>query len=146
MKLTPGGRYDAEQILEYDPQLQKLTTIGTLFKVRPFSEFFFTVAHFRLQGDPVVQPLSQQIRAIIGYGDLTRKGFNVSGGISYDILTGTSQNEFAQVGYNGSCCGLTFEYRRINLGTVRNENQYRVAFILANLGSFGNLRRQERIY
>jgi LPS-assembly protein len=146
VKLTPGGRYDAEQILEYDPQLQKLTTIGTLFKVRPFSEFFFTVAHFRLQGDPVVQPLSQQIRAIIGYGDLTRKGFNASGGVSYDILTGTSQNEFAQVGYNGSCCGLTFEYRRINLGTVRNENQYRVAFILANLGSFGNLRRQERIY
>jgi len=146
VKLTPGGRYDAEQILEYDPQLQKMTTIGTLLKVKPYSELFFTVAHFRLQGDPIVQPLSQQIRAIVGYGDLTRKGFNASGGVSYDILSGTSQNEFAQVGYNGGCCGLSFEYRRINLGTVRNENQFRVAFILANLGSFGNLRRQERIY
>ncbi len=146
VKLTPGGPYDAEQILEYDPQLQKVTTIGTLLKLKPRGQFSFTVAHFRLQGDPIVQPLSQQIRAILGYGDITRKGFNASGGVSYDILTGTSQNEFAQVGYNGGCCGLSFEYRCINLGTVRTENQFRVAFILANLGSFGNLRRQERIY
>jgi LPS-assembly protein len=104
------------------------------------------VAHFRLQGDPIVQPLSQQIRAIMGYGDITKKGFNASGGLSYDILAGSQQTTFAQVGYNGGCCGLSFEYRRINLGTVRNENQYRVALILANLGTFGNLRRQDRIF
>lgn len=146
VKLTPGGPYDAEQIIEYDPQLQKVTTIGTLLKLKPYGPFSFTVAHFRLQGDPIVQPLSQQIRAIVAYGDLTRPGFNASGGLSYDILSGTAQNEFAQVGYNGGCCGLSFEYRRINLGAVRNENQFRVALILANLGSFGNLRRQERIY
>jgi len=146
LKLTPGGHYDAEQILEYDPQLQKLTTIGTLLKLKPYREFFFTVAHFRLQGDPIVQPLSQQIRAMLGYGDITRKGLNVSTGISYDINSGTLQNQFVQVGYNGGCCGLAVEYRRINLGTVRDENQFRVALILANLGTFGNLRRQERIY
>jgi LPS-assembly protein len=38
------------------------------------------------------------------------------------------------------------EYRRIALGQVRTENQFRVAFIIANIGTFGNLRRQERIY
>ena len=146
LKLTPGGPYDAEQIIEYDPQLQKITTFGSLLKLKPYKQFFFTVAHFRLQGDPVVQPLSQQIRTMLGYGDITRKGLNVSGGVSYDILNGTLQNEFVQVGYNGGCCGLSFEYRRINLGAVRDENQYRVALILANLGTFGNLRRQERIY
>jgi LPS-assembly protein len=146
LKLTPGGRYDAEQILEYDPQLHKLTTIGTLLKLKPYREFFFTVAHFRLQGDPVVQPLSQQIRAMLGYGDITRKGFNISSGISYDVNSGTLQNQFIEAGYNGGCCGLAVEYRRINLGTVRDENQFRVALILANLGTFGNLRRQERIF
>lgn len=146
VKLTPGGLYDAEQILEYDPQLQKVTTLGTLLKLKPYSQFYFTVAHFRLQGDPIVQPLSQQIRAMLGYGDITRKGLNVSGGVSYDILHGSLQNEFFRVGYNGGCCGLSFEYRRINLGTVRDENQYLGALILANLGTFGNLRRQERIF
>ena len=28
----------------------------------------------------------------------------------------------------------------------RNENQFRVAFAVANIGSFGTLRRQERIF
>ena len=145
-RLTPGGRYDAEQILEYDPQQRKVTTIGTLLKVKPYSEFFFTVAQFRLQGDPVVQPSSNQVRAILGYGNLARKGFNVSSGISYDFVSGTLQNQFVQVNYNGGCCGLALEYRRLELGTVRTENQFRVAFVIANIGSFGNLRRQEKIY
>jgi LPS-assembly protein len=146
LRLTPGGRYDAEQILEYDPQLSKVTTIGTLLKMKPYSEFYFTIAEFRLQGDPVVQPPSNQIRAIVGYGDLTRKGFNVSGGVSYDFVADTLQNQFVQVNYNGGCCGLALEYRRLELGTVRTENQFRVAFVIANIGTFGNLRRQEKIY
>ena len=146
LKLTPGGHYDAEQILEYDTQLHKLTTIGTLLKLKPYREYFFTLAHFRLQGDPIVQPLTQQIRAMMGYGEMNTKGINASAGVSYDINSGTLQNQFVQIGYNGGCCGLTVEYRRINLGTVRDENQFRVALILANLGSFGNLRHQERIY
>ena len=146
IRLTPGRRYDAEQILEFDPQLSKVTTIGTLLKLKPYSEFSFTVAHFRLQGDPAVQPSSNQVRAIIGYGDLTRKGFNASAGFSYDFVAGTLQNQFVQVNYNGGCCGLALEYRRLELGTVRNENQFRVAFVIANIGTFGNLRRQEKIY
>ena len=146
VKLTPGGHYDAEQILEYDTQLHKLTTIGTLLKLKPYRQYFFTLAHFRLQGDPIVQPLTQQIRVMMGYGELNSKGFNASTGISYDVNNGTLQNQFVQLGYNGGCCGLTVEYRRINLGTVRDENQFRVALILANLGTFGNLRHQERIY
>ena len=146
LKLTPGGHYDAEQILEYDTQLHKLTTIGTLLKLKPYREYFFTLAHFRLRGDPIVQPITQQIRAMMGYGEMNTKGINASAGISYDINSGTLQNQFVQLGYNGGCCGLTVEYRRINLGTVRDENQFRVALILANLGSFGNLRHQERIY
>jgi LPS-assembly protein len=146
VRLTPGGRFDAEQILEYDPQLQKLTTIGTLLKVKPFSEFSFTAADFRLQGDPIVQPQANQFRAILGYGGLNRKGLNAAAGISYDIDSGTLQNEFAWISYNGGCCGLAFEYRRLELGTVRTENQFRVAFIIANIGTFGNLRRQEKIF
>jgi LPS-assembly protein len=146
VKLTPGGKYDAESIIEYDTQLKKVTTIGTLLKVKPYSEFYATIADFRLQGDPVVQPPSHQIRGIIGYGDLARKGFNLSAGISYDILTNTLLNQFVEVSYNGGCCGLSVEYGRFNLATVRSENQFRVGLILANIGTFGNLRRQENIF
>lgn len=146
VKLTPGGRYDAESIIEYDPQLGKVSTIGTLLKVKPYSEFFATIADFRLQGNPIVQQPSHQIRGIVGYGDIARKGLNVSAGVNYDILQDTLLNQFVQVSYNGSCCGLSVEYGRFNLANVRSENQFRVALILANIGTFGNLRRMEKIF
>lgn len=145
-KINPGGRYDTEQILEYDANLNKVTTIGTLLKVRPYGEFFTTVAHFRLQADPILQPLSNQVRALFGYGALNRKGFNAAAGVSFDITNNALQNQLVQVNYNGGCCGLAVEYRRIALGQVRTENQFRVAFIIANIGTFGNLRRQEKIF
>ncbi|HVM75875.1 MAG TPA: putative LPS assembly protein LptD [Candidatus Saccharimonadales bacterium] len=146
VKLTPGGRYDAESIIEYDPQLSKVTTIGTLLKVKPYSEFFATVADFRLQGNPIVQLPSHQIRGIIGWGDITRKGLNVAAGVNYDILQDNLLNQFVQVSYNGSCCGLSVEYGRFNLANVRSENQFRVALILANIGTFGNLHKLEKIF
>jgi LPS-assembly protein len=144
--VSPGSHYDVEQILEYDPTIEKLTTIGTLLKIKPYSQYFVTVAHFRLDADPILQPLSNQMRALFGYGSLNGKGVSAAAGISYDLTNSTLQNQLMQVSYNGSCCGLAFEYRRIALGQVRTENQFRVAFIIANIGTFGNLRRQEKIY
>lgn len=160
-KVTPGGPYDFEQILQYDPQIQRLTTVGTLLKVKPYSEFFSTIAFFRLNDNPVAadlplspppgfvafnQPLSNQVRALLGYGNLTRKGFNFTTGISYDFTSKILQNQLVQISYNGGCCGLALEYRRIDLGTVRVENRFTATFIVANIGSFGNLRRQDKIF
>ena len=152
LKITPGGRYDFEQILQYDTQIERLVTVGTLMKVKPYKEFFATVAHFRLNDNPILtsssfhQPLSNQIRTLFGYGSETRKGFNFTAGVGYDFTNHTLQNQIVQASYNGGCCGLALEYRRINLGTVRTENQFRIAFIIANIGNFGNLRHQEKIF
>jgi len=145
-KFAPGSKYDAEEIIEYDPQLDKIVTEGTLLKVTPYSEFFATIAHFHIQDDPVLQPLSNQIRALVGWGGFNNKGFNFTGGVSYDIQNTALQNQIVQVTYNGNCCGLSLEYRRIALGQVRTENQFRIAFTIANIGTFGNLRRQEKIF
>jgi LPS-assembly protein len=145
-KITPGGLFDTEQLLEYDPQLRKITVIGTLLKVKPYREFFATIAHFRLQADPILQPLSNQVRVLTGYGSETRRGFNFTTGISYDFTNSALQNQLVQISYNGKCCGLALEYRRIELGQVRTDNQFRVAFIIANIGTFGNLRHQEKIF
>jgi LPS-assembly protein len=51
-----------------------------------------------------------------------------------------------QTSYNWDCCGVSLEYRRFALGAVRNENQFRFSFTLANIGSFGNIRKQEQLY
>jgi len=149
-KLTPGGPLDFEQILEYDTQRGsggQLITIGTLAKIKPYRDFFFTIADFRLDADPLVlQPKTNQIRTLVGYGSETRKGFNITTGISYDITNNALQNQLVQLSYNGNCCGLAVEYRRLALGQVRTDNQFRFAFIIANIGTFGNLRHKERIF
>jgi LPS-assembly protein len=146
VQLMPGGTYDAEQILEYDPEKGRLTAIGTLAKIKPYGNFFATIAHFRVESDPVLQPFSNQVRALVGYGELNRKGLNFQLGVSYDITRDSLQNELAQVSYNGGCCGIALEYRRIALGSIRTENQFRVAFIIANIGTFGNIRHKEKIF
>jgi len=66
--------------------------------------------------------------------------------VSYDFTANDFQNQVAQVTYNGSCCGLGFEYRRLSFGNIRNETRYGFVLRIANLGSAGNLRRQEKIF
>ncbi len=145
--ITPGGRYDAESRIEYDTQRHRLTTIGTLLKMHPHEKITLTLAHFDINENPaILQPRSNQIRALVGYGDQSRQGWNVTAGFSYDVQQRFLQNQIAQIGYNGSCCGLQFEYRRLALGSIRQENQFRVALVIANIGSFGNIKRQDKIY
>ncbi len=146
MKISPGGPYDAEFRLDYDPVRQRITTAESLVKMHPYGKVELTVAHYSIDASALLQPLSNQIRALVGYGDINHKGWSGSLGLSYDIRQGIAQNELAQVSYSGSCCGLAFGYQRLALGTIRTENQFRLALIIANIGTFGNLRRQDKIF
>ncbi len=144
--VTPGGLYDLEQILAYDTYFHRLTTIGTLLKVKPFSNFFATLSHFRIDANNTLQPISNQVRVLAGYGAENRKGFNLTAGVSYDFHTNQLLSQIVQLTYNGGCCGLSVEYRHLALSGVQTENQFRVAFIIANIGNFGNLRRTDKIF
>jgi LPS-assembly protein len=146
LRITPGGRYDGEFRLEYDTVRHEITTAGTLLKMQVSPNFDFTIAHFSIDNSNILQPLANQIRAQIGYGALNRRGWNTAFGFSYDLKQEFLQSQLVQVSYNGSCCGIALEYRRLALRPVRTENQFRVALIIANIGTFGNLRRQEKIY
>ena len=151
--ISPDGKYDAEVRLDYDTVRHRITTAGTLLKIRPTENFNFTVAQFSIDNTAVrapfgavLQPPANQIRAQVGYGASNRRGWNAEGGFSYDVKQDTLQNEFVEVSYNGSCCGISFEYRRLSLGVIRTENQFRVSLNIANIGTFGNLRRQEKLF
>ena len=87
-----------------------------------------------------------QLRVLVGYGQLNKRGLSAASSFGFDANRGSLQYATAQTSYNWDCCGLSLEYRRFALGSVRNENQYRFSFTLANVGAFGNLRRQERLY
>ena len=154
LRIEPGRHFDTQFIVNYDPTRHRLTAVGTLLKLKPWKESFLTLAHYstlRLPLNPPVPPpnfeqRSNQIRVLGGYGEPNRRGWSAEGGISYDFTHQVFQNQIVQVSYNGSCCGIGFEYRRFSFGAIRNENQYSVVIRIANLGSVGSLRRQEKVF
>ncbi|MGH9738659.1 MAG: LPS-assembly protein LptD [Candidatus Acidiferrales bacterium] len=154
LRVEPGRRYDTEFIMNYDPERNRVTAIGTLLKLKPYKASFITLAHFSVLNLPLNPPSpapnfqqrSNQVRTLFGYGDMNRRGWNATFGASYDFTQSVFQNQIAEVTYNGNCCGIGFEYRRFSFGTIRNENQYSVVIRIANLGSVGNMRRQEKIF
>ena len=87
-----------------------------------------------------------QIRLLLGYGVPARPGLSVATNVGLDALGGAIQYAALQTNYNWNCCGLAVEYRKFDLGTVRDENSYRFSFTLANIGSAGNIRRTERLF
>jgi LPS-assembly protein len=87
-----------------------------------------------------------QLRILLGYGGPTKKGFGVAANAGLDLNLEAVQYAALQVQYNWDCCGLSVEYRKYELGSVRNENAYRFNFTLANIGTAGNLRRAERLF
>lgn len=153
LRITPGGRYDAQLRVDFDPKRGQLTAIGSLVKLKPYRASFLTLAHFSTINLPPTnaltgnfQPRSNQVRLLLGYGELARPGWNAALGFSYDVAQRAFQNQVVQLSYNGSCCGIGLEFRRLTLGNVRSENQFRLVLLIANLGSAGNLRRQEKIF
>jgi LPS-assembly protein len=87
-----------------------------------------------------------QFRILLGYGGPTKRGLGVAANAGLDLNRAEIQYGALQLQYNWDCCGFSVEYRKYELGSVRNENAYRFNFTLANIGSAGNLRRAERLF
>ncbi len=87
-----------------------------------------------------------QFRLLLGYGHTNKPGFSAATNLGFDANLNFVQYAAVQTTYNWDCCGINLEFRRFALGSVRNENQYRFTFALANLGALGNLRRTERLF
>jgi LPS-assembly protein len=156
LRFEPGKHFDTQFIVNFDPRHGQLTAVGTLLKLKPYKETFLTLAHFSAVNLPTppqfnpqgfeFEPRSNQVRALIGYGDLTRRGWNATIGASYDLMQHQFQNQVAEVIYNGSCCGVGVGYRKFSFGNIRSENQYLWVFRISNLGSVGTLLRPEKIF
>jgi LPS-assembly protein len=95
---------------------------------------------------PISSQAFNQFRVLLGYGHTNKPGFSAATNIGFDANLNFLQYAAVQTTYNWDCCGINLEFRRFALGSVRNENQYRFTFALANLGSLGNLRRPERLF
>jgi LPS-assembly protein len=123
---------------------------STIFSNYRLGNFFLGGTHTYFRDfftNPIPGPdRFNQFRVTLGYGNLSKRGVNGAANIGFDANLNFLEYAAFQTSYNWDCCGLNFEYRRYALGSVRNENQFRFAFTLANIATFGNLKRQERLY
>jgi LPS-assembly protein len=166
LRIASSSRTDTEWDMDYDFQLGRInaTTLLVNYNLGNFTigggDAFLqipqpppgpltqTIGTCTPATSTTTQPTCQfqQFRVALGYGGLVRRGFSAATNFGIDSETGKLQFASAQTSYNWDCCGLTVEYRRYAIANVRNENLFRFTFTLANIGSFGNLRRQERLY
>jgi len=110
-----------------------------------FAKYFVSVGHTQVRSDPILTAPSNQFRSTVGWGDPNRRGWNAGFSVYSDYKKSVMQFATTQVTYNTDCCGLSVQYRRLNFGT-RDETQFRVAFAISNVATFGTLKRQERIF
>ena len=89
---------------------------------------------------------SQQLQPFLAIGRPSGAGFDFAANAGYDFVLGQLQYGGAQATYNWNCCGLTFGYRRFQLGSIRDETQYLYSFTLANFGSVGDIRRSNSVF
>lgn len=109
------------------------------------ANYFISAGHSQIRDSPVLAPSQNQFHATIGFGNENKRGWNAGFSAFYDYRKGIMTFVTSQLTYNTDCCGFSMQFRRFDLG-FRNENQYRVAFSIANIGSFGTLKHQERMF
>jgi LPS-assembly protein len=164
VRLRSTEHTDIEWDFDYDTVKQRVQSSSVFAEYRQ-GLWFGGVAHQWLvmpyeSGVPLTMPppvggvpfnglINQeynQIRMLMGYGSPLRTGFNAAVNAGYDLQMSTLQYGAAEAAYNWNCCGLSIEYLRYALGSVRNENEWRFNFTLAGVGAAGNLRRQSSIF
>ena len=164
LRIATGSRTDTEWDMDYDFQLNRInaSTLLLNYNTGPFTvgggDAFLQIPQTNTtpglnggkcsptEGSSQITCKFQQFRVALGYGGATRRGFSAASSFGFDAETRQLQFATGQTTYNWDCCGITLEYRRYAIPNVRNENLFRFTFSLANIVSFGNLRRQERLY
>ena len=138
LRVQTSSQADAEWDLDYDFKKNRVNASTALVNYH-VGDFTFGGGDAYVQALPgVVNTIAtqrdfNQFRVLFGYGHPNKRGFSGASSIGFDANLGFLQYATAQTTYNWDCCGVTLEYRRFALGSVRNENQFRFSFTLANV-------------
>ncbi|HEV2423883.1 MAG TPA: LPS assembly protein LptD [Terriglobia bacterium] len=158
-KVAPFSNYDTEVRADVNPYDGGLLDAGITSSVHRGNYIFEATDFFvdREQGLnilPLVLPVvptsalssSNLMNARFIWGHSDRKGLSGAVGVNYNITAGLADGVVGQLTYNFSCFGIDVGYNRFYLGPLRDENQFRIAITLSNVGSFGNLKGRDRLF
>jgi LPS-assembly protein len=153
LRVRATQKVGVEWDFDLDTGAKKFTSNNVLVDVRQ-GNVFTGLSYARLNApgrsysEGVTSSTSDfnQMRLLAGYGSPSKRGLGLAANVGLDLRLGSVQYAAVQTSYNWDCCGLSLEYRKYELGSVRNENAYRFNFTLVNIGTAGNLRRAERLF
>ena len=157
LKLAPSSNYDTELRADFNPSGGGVLNAGITSNLHrglmglSVTDFFISKTAALIQPLPASVTLSQVtsfnlLRTVASYGDVNRRGFSGAFRIDYNFSRGIAHQIASQVSYNFGCFAVDFEYRRLALGALRRENEFRMSLSLANVGTFGNLKPRQRLY
>lgn len=144
------SKMDGEWQLDYDPVGRRVDSSYAYINYR-FNQNYAVgggdaVLYIPVStGVPAAEKFNQ-FRLSGTYGHVNKPGLTAAATVGIDAVQDFLQYAATEATYNWDCCGVTLEYRRFALGTIRTENEYRFTLSLANVGTFGDLRKQERMY
>jgi LPS-assembly protein len=145
LRATPIGGAGVEWQADYDPKFRAIVDSNLSLYYR-WSKYLVTAGHNMVHNEhPALAPSANQFTGRLDYGDANRRGFNAGFSAVYDYRERFLRYATWQVTYNTDCCGVSVQLGRIRAG-VRDETLFRIAFSIANVGSFGNLRQQDRLF
>ncbi len=130
---------------DYDPLRHDFADMEVSLDGRLKSKYFWGLGDTDIHTDPILLPRANQLNARIGYGNPNSRGWNAGFQIWYNVLQATVQFWDFQVTRNTDCCGFSMQYRRFNIGN-RDDQQFEFAFAISNIGTFGSLKRQDRMF
>jgi LPS-assembly protein len=144
LRTSPLNGMGIEWRADYDPLRGQMVNSSFSADVR-HGDYFLSAGHTQVRSVPQLSPNANQFRGALGFGNPNHRGWNAAFSSVYDFRIGVMEFATTQVTYNTDCCGISVQYRRFNFGS-RFENQFRVAFAIANIGTFGTLKKQERMF
>jgi len=144
LTVNPYSFFGVDWRTDYDPLRHKFLDQSVTANLR-HKNYSVHMSEAAITTNPLLVPRANQIGFGGAYGSANRKGWNAAGNIYYDLLLGRRLFDFIQAAYNTDCCGFSFQLGSFNLG-LRNDTQYQFSFSLANIGTFGTLTKQARMF
>jgi LPS-assembly protein len=154
LRASTSTNTDIEWDFDYDTKAGRVAASNVFANYRR-GNFFSSFGHSILNAvaeTPMAPSLPpnvvnyNQMQLLAGYGALTKPGLSAAASGGFDLNQRSLEYAAVQATYNFDCCGFTVEYRKFELGAIRNESQESFSFTLAGVGTAGNLKRAERLF
>jgi LPS-assembly protein len=152
-------RTDLSWALDYDPVLHQLNASTLLLgrRIGASGKWYVAGGQTYMREPAETTPIAgqptlglsvyNQYRVLVQYGNVALRGLSGAVGVAADAGLSYVQAATVQSNYNWDCCGVAFEYSRSAYApTISRENSYRFSFSLSNVGTFGTIRRLQRLY